>query len=205
MSDQFASRSARQPAIAMWLALSLLLSLLLSVSTASAHDPRTQKDPYDPHEHHVRTQPLGPAEPYAAEAQSRNVTRFSTWRSAGFNADIWVHRSYAYLGSWGIASNYPSRCPAKGVRIVDLTTPREPKLAATVAVIPGTSTEDVVVRRIKTAAFEGDLLVTGVQACQRTSTVKRGIDLWDVTDPRAEAPRFLVERPGRSERAARGA
>jgi hypothetical protein len=43
---------------------------------------------------------------------------------------------------------------------------------------------------VATPFFSGDLLVTGVQACVRTSSVARGMDLWDVSDPRA--PRHLA-------------
>jgi hypothetical protein len=101
----------------------------------------------------------------------------------GFNADVWGHNGFAYVGTWGSGSNYPARCPATGVRVVDLADPTAPALIGAVAAIPGTSQEDVVVKRVETAAFRGDLLVTGVQSCVRASDAPRGMDLWDVTDP----------------------
>jgi hypothetical protein len=52
-----------------------------------------------------------------------------------------------------------------------------------VAAIPGTSQEDVVVTRINTSFFHGDLLVTGIQSC--AGDTFGGIDIWDVTNPRS--------------------
>ena len=101
----------------------------------------------------------------------------------GFNADIWSHRGYAYIGTWGQASSYPARCPATGVRIIDLNDPANPVLIGAVATIEGTSQEDVEVIRVDTPSFSGDLLVTGIQACVRSSDAPRGLDIWDVTDP----------------------
>jgi hypothetical protein len=101
----------------------------------------------------------------------------------GFTADVWAHNGFAYVGSTGF--RVPNRCPATGVRVVDLADPAHPALVGAVAAIPRTSQEKVVVRRIDTAAFHGDLLATGVQSCDMpTGDAPRGIDLWDVTDPR---------------------
>ncbi len=102
----------------------------------------------------------------------------------GYNADVWAHGQFAYVGTWGTATSYPARCPATGVRIVDLTDPTRPQLVGAVAAIAGTSQEDVVVQHIETATFKGDLLVTGIQACDRANSAARGVDLWDVTNPR---------------------
>jgi choice-of-anchor B domain-containing protein len=103
----------------------------------------------------------------------------------GFNADIWGHKGFAYIGSWGTSSNYPARCPATGVRIIDLADPAHPALVGAIATIAGTSQEDIYVASVATPAFTGDLLVTGIQACNRASNAQRGVDLWDVTNPRA--------------------
>jgi choice-of-anchor B domain-containing protein len=102
----------------------------------------------------------------------------------GYNADVWAHNGYAYVGTWGTAASYPARCPATGVRIVSLADPTNPTRVGTVAAIVGTSQEDMVVKHIATPDFTGDLLVTGIQACDRTTSAPRGIDLWDVSDPR---------------------
>ncbi len=94
------------------------------------------------------------------------------------------------MGSYGTAAGSPAICPARGIRIVTLSDPAQPQVVSSVAAISGTSQEDVVVRRIETPHFAGDLLAAGIQACVRTSNAPRGVDLWDVTDPRA--PRHLA-------------
>lgn len=121
----------------------------------------------------------------AGTAQANDLSLVGSLALPGFNGDIWGHRGFAYIGTWGTASNYPARCPATGVRIVDLTDPSKPTLVGALATIPGTSQEDIYVAHVATAYFTGDLLATGIQACNRASDVQRGVDLWDVTDPRA--------------------
>lgn len=117
-------------------------------------------------------------------ARDDSLTPLGALNLPGYNADVWAHKGFAYVGTWGTATSYPTRCPATGVRIIDLADPAHPALVGAVATIPGTSQEDMVVKRIETAAFKGDLLVTGIQACDRTTSAARGIDLWDVTNPR---------------------
>jgi hypothetical protein len=53
----------------------------------------------------------------------------------------------------------------------------------TLAEHPSTTAEVVSVRAVATPAFRGDLLAVGLQACADEGL--RGVDLWDVTDPRA--------------------
>lgn len=174
-------------------AATCILSLLLPV--ASAQDQAT--DPLDAKQwliraaERARTSAL-PA-PVQRAARERNLEKIGALLLPGFNADVWAHRGFAYVGSWGTSSLFPQRCPATGVRIIDLTNPRRPSLVGAVAVIPGTSQEDVVVDRINTPFFRGDLLVTGIQACMRTSNAPRGVDIWDVTDPRK--PKHLALWP----------
>ncbi|MDP9375483.1 MAG: hypothetical protein M3Q65_24165, partial [Chloroflexota bacterium] len=122
--------------------------------------------------------------------ERREFTPLGSLALPGFNADVWGHKGFAYVGSWGTAANYPARCPATGVRIIDLADPAHPALAGAVAAIPATTQEDVEVASVDTPHFHGDLLVTGVQACVRASDAPRGLDLWDVSDPRA--PRHLA-------------
>jgi choice-of-anchor B domain-containing protein len=116
--------------------------------------------------------------------QADQLTPLGTLALPGYNADIWAHNGFAYIGTWGSAASYPTRCPATGVRIISLADPANPALVGAVATIAGTSQEDVVVKRVATPAFTGDLLATGIQACQGSSSAPRGVDLWDVTDPR---------------------
>jgi len=95
----------------------------------------------------------------------------------GFNADVYGHNGFAYIGSWG----YAGGCPATGVRIVDLADPTQPRLVGAVAAIPGTTQEKLVVRHITTAGFTGELLAVGIQRCDRPG--QGGVSLYDVSDP----------------------
>jgi uncharacterized protein (TIGR03437 family) len=98
----------------------------------------------------------------------------------GFNADVWVHGNFAYVGTWGSGSN----CPAVGVKIVDITDPASPRLAGRVAGHPNTTAEDMVVRHVENSSFRGDLLAVGLQSCSSSQPAQRGVELFDVTDPR---------------------
>src|SRR5262245_14099230 len=103
-----------------------------------------------------------------------------------FNADVWGHRDFAYVGTWGV--NIPARpelCPGTGVKIVDLSRPTDPQWVATAAARPSTSAEDMMVERIHTRFFHGDLLAVGIQRCVPVGQgAEGGLDLWDVSDPR---------------------
>ena len=115
-------------------------------------------------------------------ARTRNLQLLAHVPLEGLSADVWAHKGFAYVGTWIIGGppDFPF-CPAHGVRIVDVSNQSNPKFVGAVAVIPGTSQEDVVVARINTKSFHGDLLVTGIQTC--FGDVLGGIDIWDVTNP----------------------
>lgn len=103
----------------------------------------------------------------------------------GFNADVWVHRHlngryYAYVGQWGFGSGrYCDPETRRGVKIVDVTVPSQPELVAIAQNPTGTTAEDVQV-----LSWNGrDILMTGIQSCIDSSNVRRGLQLFDVTDP----------------------
>ncbi len=115
----------------------------------------------------------------------RNLRLVGSLPLGGFNADVWGHRGFAYVGTWGTAARADT-CPATGVKIIDLADPANPRWVATAPGRPGTSSEDMVVARINTRFFHGDLLAVGIQRCVPFGQgVEGGLDLWDVTDPRA--------------------
>ena len=101
--------------------------------------------------------------------------------STEIHADVWSHEDTAYVGTWG------GPCTGSGVKVIDVSNPSAPTLLGNVAGIPGTSTEDVVVRSVSTPAFTGDLLVGGIQRCDFDDPALDddlfGIEIWDVTDP----------------------
>jgi hypothetical protein len=103
--------------------------------------------------------------------------------NGGYSADVVGERHYAYLSSRRGVED----CPAQGVRVYDLASPRHPRHIATFARIPGTWTEKTIVRRVHTSAFDGVLAVVSVQAC---SGGFGGFVVVDVTQP--EHPKELA-------------
>jgi hypothetical protein len=108
------------------------------------------------------------------------------------NGDVWVHGNFAYVGTWA------DPCTGRGVKILDVSNLGSPQLVATAAAREGTSAEDMVIRRVETAFFTGDLMGVGIQRCFTDTDPARdsetfGLQLWDVTDP--TDPVFLSEFP----------
>jgi hypothetical protein len=120
----------------------------------------------------------------------------------GFNGDVVAHRGYAYLGSWGNGSSGGAYCPSRGVRVYSLLNPAKPTLVSTFAQgsepgatsLSGTWTEKVIVRRVDTPWFHGDLAAVSIQSCKAGSF--RGFGLWNVTDPAHPRRIALYETPG---------
>src|SRR5262249_1568163 len=97
----------------------------------------------------------------------------------GFNADVAALDGYAYVGTYGAGTH----CPSLGVHIVDVSDPAAPRFVATSARYQGTSAEDVVVRRVASPFFTGDLLAAGIQRCATGNGVRGGLALVDVSAP----------------------
>jgi hypothetical protein len=110
----------------------------------------------------------------------------------GYTADVWAHRGYAYLSSWGGPA-----CPSDGVRVYDVSRPAVPVRASTFAdaksdpAVAGTWTEKTIVQHVATTAFTGELAVTTFQSCRENSF--HGFGLYDVTDARAPRRLALVQ------------
>jgi hypothetical protein len=105
----------------------------------------------------------------------------------GPSGDVFLHKRFAYMGSWGLFSESGEFCRALGVRTYDLSNPRDPELVSTFA--DGASdprlakswTEKVQVRKVRSRSFKGDLAAVSFQDCAPGGFV--GIGLYDVTDP----------------------
>jgi len=137
-------------------------------------------------------------DPESAEAQgaARNMVAVgsNSIEGRGFNADVWVHEQYAYVGSWGF-SDYASGskqrfCPApdkSGVAVLDTRDPAKPRVVSKLQNPAGTSVEDVVVYTARYGPRAGrDIAVAGIQVCggDRTDTrFFRGLQVFDVTNP----------------------
>jgi hypothetical protein len=108
--------------------------------------------------------------------------------TAGLNASVSGLDGVAYLGSWGSASS----CPAVGVRLVDVTNPAAPVPLGSAAAYPGTSAEHVAALRMASWAFDGSVLLAGIQRCGGRGGIG-GLAVWDVSDP--SNPRELSYLP----------
>jgi len=112
----------------------------------------------------------------------------------GFNADVWVHDGFAYVGSWGFqdwSGGGENRfCPDDahaGIVVLDARDPATPTPVSKLQQPTGTSAEDVVVFTARYGPLAGhDIAVSGIQTCgsSRYDTgLFRGLFVWDVTDP----------------------
>ena len=110
------------------------------------------------------------------------------------NGNIWVHRGYAYMASYG---NAGSACES-GVRVFHLRDPRRPRRVAAFGradsdpALAGTYPDQVRLQRVRAPAFRGDLAAVGLQRCRPPfdgSGGTRGFALYDVTVP--ARPRLL--------------
>ncbi len=101
----------------------------------------------------------------------------------GYNADVFSLGDFAYVGDFGHDPATGIPCPSDGVKAIDISNPSEPKLAAVLHNPANTSAEDIVVRKVRTKEFEGDLAVTGLQACNKELAAPRGLLFFDVSNP----------------------
>lgn len=101
----------------------------------------------------------------------------------GYNADVYALGNFAYVGDMGHDPDTGIPCPSDGVKVIDISKPSKPRLANVLQNPHHTSAEDIVVEHVRTDDFEGDLAVTGIQACDKELPVPRGLLFFDVTNP----------------------
>ncbi len=156
-----------------WLVAVPVLCALVAVQVASARNPALEKRDA------MMAMKAGPS---SGQAISKNF-RLLGHHDLGMtdvNGDVWVHGNFAYVGTWAIP------CGGTGVRIVDVSDLRRPELIATAGGREGTDAEDMVVRRVSTPFFSGDLLAIGIQRCGEDPVLddqEFGLELWNVNDP----------------------
>ena len=111
----------------------------------------------------------------------------------GFNADVWKHGDYAYVGHWGFPDwatgndRFCPKPPESGIAVLDVSDPANPTRVASLRNPEGTSAEDVVVYTAPYGPLAGrDIAASGIQWCgggRYDPDAIRGLMLWDVTDP----------------------
>jgi hypothetical protein len=139
----------------------------------------------------------------AGSARNMEVVGSNDLGGRGFNADVWTHKDYAYVGHWGFtdwASGNTRFCPEgadSGIAVLDARDPTDPQVVARLQNPVGTSAEDVVVFTARYGSLAGrDIAVAGIQVCggsRLDPSLKRGTMLWDVTDPAAPVELALLD------------
>lgn len=129
----------------------------------------------------------------AGSAWNMEVVAHHELGGRGFNADVWTHDGFAYVGHWGFtdwATGNDRFCPSapnNGVAVVDARDAADPVMVARLQNPAGTSAEDVVVYTAESGPLTGhDIAVAGIQVCggsRSDLSFPRGLQLWDVSDP----------------------
>jgi len=130
----------------------------------------------------------------AAQAKNMAVVGQNNLGGRGFNADVWVHEGYAYVGHWGFSdwssgskTRFCPLPPKNGVAVVDATEPGNPVLVSRLVNPTGTSAEDVTVFTARYGPLAGeDIAAVGIQVCggsRLDDSFPRGLMLFNVTDP----------------------
>jgi len=130
----------------------------------------------------------------SGEALNMELVGHNDLGGRGFNADVWFHLGYAYVGQWGFTDwsqgSKQRFCPEgadSGVAVVDARDPSSPQDVARLQNPPGTSIEDLVVFTARYGPLAGrDIAAAGIQVCggsRYDETFFRGLMLWDVTEP----------------------
>ena len=146
--------------------LSAVVALILTAAAPAGHVGGLGHP--DDERFHALQHLQGTGVPPGGEARNFRVIGHHDLGGGGLNADVYSHGNFAYVGVWS------GPCPATGVKVVDISNPARPVLAARLQNDPGTSAEDVVVMTVSTPFFRGNLAGDGHQACQRIAPVFRG-------------------------------
>ncbi len=111
--------------------------------------------------------------------------------------DVWAYGNYAYIGSF---DSPICSLDWTGVRVIDISDPSDPSLAAFIPAKPGTRNNDVKVTHIETPSFTGEILTVTNESCGGVfqpraqskgvggNSGQGGVSIWDVTDPTNPKP-----------------
>src|SRR5918999_6384845 len=109
----------------------------------------------------------------AAQMRNMEVVGRNDLGGRGFNADVWFHDGFAYVGRWGFTDwaqgtkqRFCPDDPNNGIAVVDVRVPSNPQMVSTLDQPIGTSVEDVVVFTAQHGQLAGhDIAVGGIQVC----------------------------------------
>ena len=181
------------------LATSIALALMLAFSHPALADPDKNSEELFPQEQQMLSDSQQTSDGVkSGSAFNMVAVGHDDIGGRGYNADVWVHKGYAYVGHWGFqdwATGNDRFCPEppdSGVAVIDVRNPSAPRVVAKLQNPMNTSAEDVVVYTARYGPYRGrDIAAAGIQACgsRFDMSIPRGLMLWDVTTP--SAPRLL--------------
>ena len=143
----------------------------------------------------------------AESARNLRVVGRSDLGGGGLNGEVAVIGTTALVGAgvvsdpggWHNERYNPFDCLTVSLKVVDLSDPTKPRVAATIAMPPGVAAIDVDVLRVSTPAFTGDLAAVALDDGPSLSTptrcnpsqdrFERGVAYYDVSNP--DSPQFL--------------
>jgi hypothetical protein len=162
--------------------IAALILVVLAPLSATAHDP---------------------GDPVPAPSTSAHLNVLGQYEvdATGLTSDVWALGNYAYIGSF--SSPFCS-FDLTGIRIIDISDPENPTLAAFIKDKKGTRTNDVKAVSLNTSHWSGDVLVSTNEGCgislprlnsngnaNKVRAGRGGINIYDVTDP--TKPHALVQ------------
>src|SRR5919106_3741110 len=142
--------------------LAVAISLLTATSALTA--PRNQDELLKDELHRLeqsKRQFTGGQK--AGEALNMEVVGHTDLGGRGFNADVWFHEGYAYVGHWGFTDwaqgskqRFCPDDPNNGVAVIEYgTDPESPVMVSRLQNPAGTSAEDVVVYTAESGPMAG--------------------------------------------------
>ena len=187
-----ARSQSRRPLV---VALVIVSAVMLAFSSVAYSAPSKSDELLKDEQHRLADSKTHDNGTKAGSAWNMEVVGQHSLGDRGFNADVWVHDGFAYVGHWGFtdwATGNTRFCPAEpnnGVAVIDVRDPANPTAVARLQNPAGTSAEDVVVYTAEFGPLAGhDIAAAGIQVCGGSrfdTTFARGLMLWDVTDPGA--------------------
>jgi hypothetical protein len=179
-----------------WTAAALVIATVLVIAGAAFTAPSNDNELLKDEQHFLQQskKTFTGGEKAAQMSANMRVVGHTDLGGRGFNADVWEHEGFAYVGHWGFtdwSSGTKQRfCPSgdkAGVAVVDARDPANPTMISRLVNPPGTSAEDVVVYTAQSGPRAGhDIAAAGIQVCGGSrfdDNIPRGLMLWDVTNP----------------------
>ncbi|MGH3051509.1 MAG: hypothetical protein ACRDM8_00945, partial [Gaiellaceae bacterium] len=179
-----------------WLAAAIVASAALALAAIGFTAPTNKSELLKDELHFLQqmNKSFSGGEKAAQMSANMRVVGHTDLGGRGFNADVWVHEGYAYIGHWGFSdwtngskTRFCPSPPKNGIAVVNATDPSKPVMVSRLVNPTGTSAEDVTVFTAKYGPLAGrDIAAVGIQVCggsRLDPSFKRGLKLFDVTNP----------------------